>query len=109
MVVVFFIVAGTLVNRDERAVDLAVSGQAAGEGRGAGAVVLARDGMLSSGGDPVQVADLAAIRDPALPLRVIADRAAPAGALVAVLADLQAAGFSDVAVVTLRRRGGGAP
>lgn len=102
LLLVFLLVAGSITSQAERSVELATSEQAEAGSHGGGALVLGSDGVLRNAGAPVVIAQLAATRERASPVRIAAHRGAPAQALIAIVADLRAAGFSDVGVIVAR-------
>ena len=108
LLLVFFLVAGTISSQSARDVTLANSQQGVAAENGGGVVVLLPDGSLMWNGEAVDVDLLLAQAVPDLPLRIAADQNAPAGRLVALVADLRAAGFDDVAVLVSRVPGGSA-
>lgn len=104
LMLVFFMVAGTLtqpLDRDLRLVDTAeLDGRAPVDG-----LVLHADGRMSHGGAALASATdyLAALESDAPgTVRVIPDRALPAGVLVAVARELRAGGAERVLIVTER-------
>ena len=108
LLLVFFLVAGTISSQSQRVVTLARSQQGIAAEGDRGIVVLLPDGSLMWNGEAVDVDLLLAQAVPDLPLRIAADQNAPAGRLVALVADLRAAGFDDVAVLVSRVPGGSA-
>ena len=102
LLLVFLLVAGSIASQEERSVELASSAQAEAGNPAGGALVMTADGVLRLAGTPVSAALLATRREPDAPLRIAVDRGAPAQALISTLADLRAAGFSDIGAIVAR-------
>ncbi|WP_127144157.1 ExbD/TolR family protein [Pelagibacterium montanilacus] len=101
LMLIFFLVAGTLAPPTDRDVTLAASRDAAGA-RPSETLMIAADGSPSWRGAPVALAPFAAswTSPDGEPLRVGADRTLPARALIDALAALRAAGIEDIVLVT---------
>ena len=105
LLLVFFLVAGTIASQSERAVKLAASQQGVAAESNDGVIALMPDGSLMRNGEVIAITIFIAETAPDMPVRIAADRDAPAERLVAVIADLRAAGFGDVAVLVSRTAG----
>ncbi|MDN2566933.1 biopolymer transporter ExbD [Aquibium sp. A9E412] len=107
LMLIFFLIAGTLAPPLDPEVQPAHTADAAPAGP-PDALFVTREGALRIGGRPTTVAAVAAAHggagDGETPVRLVPDRALPAVALVELIAELRAAGIADIAVVTERRR-----
>ena len=106
LMLIFFLIAGTLAPTGDRAVDL-VALTDADAASPPDMLFIRADGTLTWRGEPVDAADLPAMApgeaggsEAARPFRIAADRALPAGKLVETIGTLRALGFADIAVVT---------
>ncbi|MGS4944119.1 ExbD/TolR family protein [Meridianimarinicoccus sp. RP-17] len=103
LLLVFFLVAGTIAPPLDR--DVTLVDTAALEGAPPpDAVVLRADGRLFYRGAEIDTADYLAQRlsDPAATVRIVPDRAVPAQRLIAVAAALRGDAARDVVIVTRR-------
>lgn len=100
LMLVFFMVAGTLAPPLDPAVKLVNTADLEGR-EPSDALVIAADGQLRYRGNPVAgpAPYLEALQDRTV-VRVIPDRAAPAHVVLAVSRDLRAAGAEKVMIVT---------
>lgn len=102
LLLIFLLVAGTIAPADERSVILPGSERGVVEARQGNALVLRSDGTLLHLGEVVGLETFTARHDPQVRVRIAADRTAPAEALIALVADLRAAGLNDIAVMVDR-------
>ncbi|MEO9613176.1 MAG: biopolymer transporter ExbD [Nitratireductor sp.] len=108
LMLIFFLIAGTLTPPMERDVALITTSQS-DRAEPPRALFVTSDGALSAGGEPVTAASYverlraASDADGAIPVvKVAADRALPAQELIGIVAALRDAGAGRVALVTER-------
>lgn len=110
LILIFFLVASVVRPFSDRQIRLSESSEISAPGAAARMAVLRRDGGIYVGGDPIgaeglsrQFADWAA-NDPARGVTLVADRDMDAAALVAIVAQANAAGVRDVKLLTRKVR-----
>ncbi|TCT10619.1 biopolymer transport protein ExbD [Tepidamorphus gemmatus] len=111
LLLIFFLIAGTLMPRADFRVDFARTAESPASRPPADAIYVSQAGFVSWRGQALSPDRLgeAVAADPALdrsaPLPVVLDRALPAGDLSAILAALAGAGVQQVRLVTRREAG----
>jgi biopolymer transport protein ExbD len=103
LLLIFFMVAGRLSAVDPFRIDPARAGLEGPGPDGAPVLLIGADGRLALDGAEIERAALAAALDGAARVRVKADRAADSLALVALLAELRAAGVTDARLMIAPR------
>jgi len=106
LMLIFFLIAGTLVANRDRDLMLALTGQAPAGSSYSDALIVRRDGTLVWRGRPVELSGLPDVFGGAWPksLKLAPDRRAKAADLVRVAAQLRQGGVGTITLVT--RRGG---
>lgn len=108
LLLVFFIVAGTLSAPRDTAIDLATAGAFDPAALDPGMIYVAADGTLRVGGAPMGAGEaVAAVSQADRPrLTVVPDRRLEAARLLLVLADLRGLTDKPIAILTQRPGGG---
>lgn len=108
LLLIFFLIAGTLTPRSDIRVDYARTAESPASRPPSDAIFVSQAGFISWRGQALEVARLGEVvaADPTLdrtaPLPVVLDRALPASELSGLLAELAGAGIERVRLVTLR-------
>ncbi|MEM9205587.1 MAG: biopolymer transporter ExbD [Pseudomonadota bacterium] len=102
LMLIFFLIAGTLVSQLDQDVELAVSPNSDIGEPPVDALFISKDGTLRSAGRQITIEDFISRRgvEDENPVLVAADHRAEASSLVELLADLRARGVSNISIVT---------
>lgn len=108
LMLIFFLLAGTLVSHRDRNLHLALTGDAKPGGAYSDALIVRSDGSLVYRGKSTAVEDLPTVfaKDTPKTIKVAPDRRGKAQDLVRVMAALRGVGIETVTLVTQRGTGG---